>query len=288
MTGSHIDTVRTGGRYDGNLGVLAGSRGGRDPANRGRPLTPARTRSRSPSSPTRRAPASRPTCSAVAGVRGRHAPRGGARRSKGIDGAVVGPRAGADRLPRTLPPCPGPVPHAFVELHVEQGPVLEAEGVTIGAVDRACRASAGPRLTITGQSNHAGTTPDARFARDPGLVAVPAWGHVRQTTWPTSSAAPQVATVGRDRSAPQPGQRGAGLGHVMTVDLRNTDDDGLLQQAERRTAVFLDYCDELAAAENVHHPGSVSLAQIRAGRPSTPRSITSGRGGRHAELRACP
>ena len=24
MTGSHIDTVRTGGRYDGNLGVLAG------------------------------------------------------------------------------------------------------------------------------------------------------------------------------------------------------------------------------------------------------------------------
>ena len=26
MTGSHIDTVRTGGRYDGNLGVLAGSK----------------------------------------------------------------------------------------------------------------------------------------------------------------------------------------------------------------------------------------------------------------------
>ena len=31
-------------------------------------------------------------------------------------------------------PCPGPAPYAFVELHIEQGPVLEAEGVRIGAV----------------------------------------------------------------------------------------------------------------------------------------------------------
>ena len=59
MTGSHIDTVGTGGRFDGNLGVLAGLEvvetldraGDRDPPRR----------SPSPSSPTRRAPASPPT-----------------------------------------------------------------------------------------------------------------------------------------------------------------------------------------------------------------------------------
>jgi len=56
MTGSHIDTVRTGGRYDGNLGVLAG-------LEVIETLSTAGVRQRAPSSPTRRARASRPTCS---------------------------------------------------------------------------------------------------------------------------------------------------------------------------------------------------------------------------------
>ncbi len=63
MIGSHIDTVATGGRYDGALGVLGRARG-----DRRRSTTPASSpsgRSRSPSSPTRRARASSPTCSAA-------------------------------------------------------------------------------------------------------------------------------------------------------------------------------------------------------------------------------
>ena len=58
MTGSHIDTVRTGGRYDGNYGVLAGLEVVRalNEAKRSRA-----GRSPSPSSPTRRARASSPT-----------------------------------------------------------------------------------------------------------------------------------------------------------------------------------------------------------------------------------
>ena len=62
MTGSHIDTVRTGGLYDGNLGVLAGLEVIEtliDARRRDRARWPSR------SSPTRRAAASPPTCSAA-------------------------------------------------------------------------------------------------------------------------------------------------------------------------------------------------------------------------------
>jgi N-carbamoyl-L-amino-acid hydrolase len=46
----------------------------------------------------------------------------------GIDGRA-GRRAAAHRLRRRHAPLPLHRPHAFVELHIEQGPVLEAEGV---------------------------------------------------------------------------------------------------------------------------------------------------------------
>ena len=59
MTGSHIDTVRTGGRFDGNLGVLAGLEVVETLDRAGLGHVPACWPS--PSSPTRRAPASRPT-----------------------------------------------------------------------------------------------------------------------------------------------------------------------------------------------------------------------------------
>ena len=62
MVGSHIDTVRTGGRFDGNLGVLGGLEVVETLEQHGiatrRPI-------RSRSSPTRRVPGSRPTCSAA-------------------------------------------------------------------------------------------------------------------------------------------------------------------------------------------------------------------------------
>ena len=56
-------------------------------------------------------------------------------------------------------------PKAFVELHIEQGPVLEAEGITIGAVD-SVQGISWSELSITGVSNHAGTTP-MNMRKDP-------------------------------------------------------------------------------------------------------------------------
>jgi N-carbamoyl-L-amino-acid hydrolase len=158
-----------------------------------------------------------------------------------VDGAVLG--AELDRIGYRGPaPLPGPAPHAFVELHIEQGPVLEAEGVDIGAVT-GVQGISWTELTVTGQSNHAGTTPmDHRH--DAGYVASRITVFVRELA--RELGPPQVATVGSIVLHP-------GLVNVvaaratLTVDLRNTDED-VLAAAEARVAAFV---DEVAAAEGV-------------------------------------
>ncbi|GIT68698.1 MAG: hypothetical protein Ct9H300mP26_3850 [Acidimicrobiales bacterium] len=53
---------------------------------------------------------------------------------EGSDGTVVGEEL--DRIGyRGSAPCPGAAPHAFVELHIEQGPVLDKEDIQIGLVE---------------------------------------------------------------------------------------------------------------------------------------------------------
>ena len=61
------------------------------------------------------------------------------------------------------------MPHAYVELHIEQGPVLEAEGITIGVVE-GVQGISWAEIVIVGQSAHAGTTP-MRLRHDPAYCA---------------------------------------------------------------------------------------------------------------------
>lgn len=228
MTGSHIDTVRTGGRYDGNLGVLAGLE----------VIETLRIANVTPDRPlavafftdeegARFPPDMLGSLVYVGGmgVEEAHA-------ITGIDGATVGGEL--DRIGYLgSAPLPGATPHAFVELHVEQGPVLETEGLTIGAVT-GVQGISWTEVTVTGQSNHAGTTPmDLR--RDPGVVAFKVGSFVHELAH--ELGAPQVATVGRIEMHPN-------LVNVVpasatfTIDLRHTDNDVLLE-AEGRTSDFL-------------------------------------------------
>ena len=130
MTGSHIDTVRTGGRYDGNYGVLAG-------LEVVRALNEAKVVTRRPI--------------AVAfftneeGARFQPDMMGSLVYSGGIslneayaatdkEGVSVGDEL--RRIGYLGPQKPGAFkPHAFVELHIEQGPILDEEKVQIGVVE---------------------------------------------------------------------------------------------------------------------------------------------------------
>lgn len=228
MMGSHIDTVRTGGRFDGNLGVLAG-------------LEVVEAVQRSGVSLQRGLQVAFFTDEEGA----RFAPDmlgslvyvGGLGLEDALDvrdaeGARLGDELSAIGYAGSMP-CPSAsFPHAFVELHIEQGPVLEDERVTIGAVT-GVQGISWTEVTITGQSAHAGTTP-MRLRRDPMVVAAQVIAEARAVARRLGGT--QVATTGRIDAYPN-------LVNVVparvtfTLDLRNTDEDRL-QQAEQAMFSF--------------------------------------------------
>jgi N-carbamoyl-L-amino-acid hydrolase len=237
MTGSHIDTVRTGGRYDGTLGVLAGLEVVRALDDAGirtrRPLTVAFFTDEEGS---RFAPDMLGSLVYAGGM-----PLEDALETVAIDGAVLG-----DELDRIGwagdAPVPGPAPHAYVELHIEQGPLLEEQGVTIGAVT-GVQGISWQELTLTGQSNHAGTTP-MRLRRDAGYAAAEVAVAVRRLA--ADLGGHQVGTVGRIDLHPNLVNVVAARA-TLTLDLRNTD-EAVLATSERGLRARV---DEIAAAEGV-------------------------------------
>lgn len=237
MCGSHIDTVRTGGRYDGNLGVLAGLEAIETVIASGTTLArPLAVGIFTDEEGSRFAPDMLGSLVFVGGM-----PIEEALDITDRDGLVLGDELARIGYAGPLP-CPRPAPHAYVELHVEQGPVLESTDTTIGAVT-GIQGISWQEITITGQPNHAGTTP-MHLRRDAGLVAAQIAVAARELT--ATSSGPNVATVGRLDLHPDLVNVVAGRA-VLTLDMRDTD-DAVLAAAEEHMAIV---CAELAEAEQV-------------------------------------
>jgi len=237
MMGSHIDTVATGGIYDGCLGVLAGLEVIETVITAGLTIEhPLAVAFFTDEEGSRFAPDMLGSLVYAGGLSLEDALA-----IEATDGALL-----RDELERIgyegSAPCPGQPPHSYVELHIEQGPVLEAEGITIGAVT-GVQGIAWTELTVTGQSNHAGTTPMA-MRHDAGYVAGRIATFVRDLAGEIGP--PQVGTVGRIELHPNLVNVVAARA-TMTVDLRNTD-DAALAAAEKQLLGFL---VELAHAEGV-------------------------------------
>ena len=223
MMGSHIDTVATGGKYDGNLGVLAALEVIETAIESGidleRPLAAAFFTNEEGS---RFPPDMMGSLCYTGGLTVEEAMS-----TTDSDGVAVGDEL--DRIGYRGPmPCPGPAPYAFVELHIEQGPVLERDGMRIGAVT-GVQGISWTEVNITGQSNHAGTTPMS-MRRDAGLAAGELVVAVRRIA--DEMGGTQVGTVGALRLHPDLVNVVAARAKLI-IDLRNTDDDDL-QSAERR------------------------------------------------------
>jgi N-carbamoyl-L-amino-acid hydrolase len=237
MSGSHIDTVRTGGRFDGNLGVL-GALEVIETLNEAGIVTrrPLAVGIFTNEEGARFAPDMLGSLVHVGGLRIEEALD-----TVGIDGKRLG-----DELERIGYAGDLPVgaiaPHAFVELHIEQGPVLDLEGVRIGAVE-SLQGISWQEVTITGQSNHAGTTP-MRLRHDAGHCAAAIGMKLREIA--TALGGDQVCTMGMVKLHPNLINVIAARATV-TVDLRNTD-ESLLQKAEAQLAGFL---ETLARSEGV-------------------------------------
>ena len=237
MSGSHIDTVRTGGRFDGCYGVLAALEVIETCKNANvLPPRPLSVGIFTDEEGARFAPDMLGSLVYVGGMSTEQALDVVA-----IDGAKLG-----DELVRIgyagPAPCPGVVPHAFVELHIEQGPMLEANRVRIGAVT-SVQGISWQEVIVLGQSNHAGTTPMS-LRHDPAYVAAEITVFLRNLA--KDLGGDQVCTVGKIDLHPT-------LTNVvparatLTLDVRNTDEK-ILQIAESKIKDFL---SQIAVSEGV-------------------------------------
>jgi N-carbamoyl-L-amino-acid hydrolase len=237
MLGSHIDTVINAGIYDGCYGVLAALEVIETLKDLG--VTPARpivVAAFTNEEGVRFAPDMLGSLVHVGGLA-----VDAALATIGTDGAVLGEELA--RIGYAGNVEPGHLqPHAYVELHIEQGPVLEREGTAIGAVEN-LQGISWQRVTIDGVANHAGTTPMA-MRRDAGLAAARVGLFLREHI--ARSNAPSVATVGTMRYEPDainviPSRA------VFTVDLRDPDEERL----QALEAVLADFLARVAEEEGV-------------------------------------
>jgi allantoate deiminase len=152
LVGSHLDTVPRGGRYDGALGVLAAldvvRTLKRDDASLRRPLWIVSFNDEEGSRFQTGMLGSRAFIGDL--DRGDWRRRGvaDAMAASGFDFDRLGEAEAVDRV------------GAYFELHIEQGPVLEQEGLALGIVT-GIAGLLGFRVRLTGEANHAGTTPMA-------------------------------------------------------------------------------------------------------------------------------
>jgi len=158
MIGSHIDTVKDGGRFDGNLGVVAGILVAQALRDAGIVLPFALEVVAFGDEENVRFPTHLSTSGALAGdydpawLEARDAE--GVRLSDALS-AFGGDPSGIAALARKR----GSVT-AYLELHIEQGPVLEVENEPVGIVT-AINAQRKARIRVTGEAGHAGTVPMA-------------------------------------------------------------------------------------------------------------------------------
>lgn len=163
VMGSHLDSVKKGGRFDGVLGVISGLEVVRTLVDHGiKPRIPVTVMNFTNEEGARFEPSMM-----ASGVISGKFEKSVMLAKKDAEGVTFEEALQASGYA-------GDIGHrireatAYLELHIEQGPVLEAEGLQIGVVDcvvgMACY-----EIEVTGQSNHAGTTPmgmrkDALFA----------------------------------------------------------------------------------------------------------------------------
>lgn len=125
-------------------------------------------------------------------------------------------------------------PHAYMECHIEQGPVVRAREMDIGVVS-GVQAISWHALTIVGKAAHAGTTP-MELRADAGVAAARINVHLREMIASGQYGPGMRATMGA--CTPIPGLVNIVPGIVnCTVDLRNPD-DALMKKAETDLLAF--------------------------------------------------
>jgi len=249
--GSHLDTQPTGGRFDGIYGVLAGLEVARTLHDAGIVTRhPIEVIDWTNEEGARFAPAM-----VASGVFAGVFSLDYALAQEDRDGVSLGEALARSGFAGEQDVGAHPLAAHF-ELHIEQGPVLEAEGLEIGVVSGV----QGIRwfdVVVKGQTCHAGTTPmhlrrDALHAAARLAIAVDDIGR--------SDPGASLSTIGLFQA--YPGSRNTAPGEVrLTVDLRHPEVTGL----DRMEAALKDAIAALKASQNV----AITLSPVWSSPPVT-------------------
>ncbi|RYY94450.1 MAG: Zn-dependent hydrolase [Comamonadaceae bacterium] len=234
-TGSHIDTQPTGGKFDGNYGVLAGLEVLRTLDDAGiRTVAPLEVCVWTNEEGSRFVPVMMGSGVYAGAFTLEHALSAADR-----DGITVGQALRDIGFAGSTPAAVAngaPVFGAYFEAHIEQGPVLEDADIPLGVVTGAL----GQRwydVVVTGQEAHAGPTPMAlrRDALQGATGLMQAVDRIAMSEQPNGRG-----TVGYVQV--HPNSRNVIPGRVtFTVDFRHADDAGL----SRMDALLREACDAL-------------------------------------------
>lgn len=243
--GSHLDTQPTGGKYDGVLGVLAGLEVIRSIRDMGiRTRRPIVVVNWTNEEGTRFAPAM-----LASGVfAGMHS-EDYANSREDADGKTFG--AELDRIGWRGDEEPGKRPiHAMFEYHIEQGPILEAEGKEIGVVTHG-QGLWWLQVTLTGKDAHTGSTPmTMRVNAGLGMARITEAVHrIAMDHQPNAVGAVGQANVYPNSRNVIPGRA------VFTIDFRSPDLNKLTSMRSRLEAEAFEIARDLGLGIEIEPVG---------------------------------
>jgi N-carbamoyl-L-amino-acid hydrolase len=244
MCGSHIDTQPTGGKFDGNYGVLAGLEVVRTLNDRGlQTEAPIEVAFWTNEEGSRFVPVMMGS-----GVFAKAFSLEHAWSATDTDGKTV--KGELERIGYVGPQTPGDHPiGAYFEAHIEQGPVLEDADVTIGVVT-ACLGQRWYDCVVEGMEAHAGPTP-MPLRKDAMQVAA----KIMQETVAVALRHPPYGRGTNGFIQVHPNSRNVIPGRVkFSIDLRNVNDE-LLNTMDAEIRAFV-------KAMNDEGPCKVSIEQV--------------------------
>ncbi|MDD2766050.1 MAG: Zn-dependent hydrolase [Opitutaceae bacterium] len=259
MAGSHLDTQPTGGKFDGVLGVLGALEVIRSLKDAGlRTRRPIEIVNWTNEEGTRFAPAM-----LASGVFAGVYDEAWAKARTDAAGKSFGAELGRIGF-LGEEPVGGRKPYAYFELHIEQGPILEEEGVDIGVVTHV-QGLTWLQVTLTGRESHTGSTPMAK-RRNAGLGAARLTEVVDRIAWRNAPLA--VGTVGQMDLYPNsrniiPGRA------VLTIDFRHKDKavlDGMVAALREEAEAIAQKMGLGLAIEEVGHFDPVHFDEACVGR----------------------
>ncbi|WP_277585043.1 allantoate deiminase [Psychrobacillus antarcticus] len=243
LTGSHVDTVTNGGSFDGAYGIVAGILALKYLKKHfGQPVRNIEVVSMAEEEGSR-FPYSFWGSKNIVGLAKREDVET-IKDFEGIPFVVAMNEAGFGFGDETKGPRKDL--KAFVEVHVEQGSVLETEKTAIGVVNNIV----GQRrytIEITGEANHAGTTPMG-YRKDAVYAASQMIHEIISMARETGD--PLVTTVGKFEAYPNivnvvPGKV------IFTIDVRHTDKQAIISFTEQMTAKMQDISKEHEVELNI-------------------------------------